>query len=324
MIKISSALLFALLVQQAVTAQTRNINGSVIDGSGNSLSYVFVEDGQHKIAAYSDSTGHFTIAVHPDSKLRVQLPGYKDTLVTPGSNGTDLQVALKQNGSGANSSAGSLSAHVSEVRNDNNQLESMTMGGVLAPAHQRGDLRGSPYLFENFVHGYIVNSSNELIHNPGYLFDYEKSSGRLLMTQDRNRINAVNWDQINTFTLFNNAGERFDFAKVPSIDQSHYVLVLASGPKYKIYKLITTKFVKADYVNNGAAPHGHDYDEYVDDADYYVLDAQTNQPVKISLRKKSLKEAFAKDADKLNKFMSETSGRIDDAYLAKLGTAMNQ
>ncbi|MBS1524140.1 MAG: carboxypeptidase regulatory-like domain-containing protein [Bacteroidetes bacterium] len=324
MIKTSSALLFALLAQQAVTAQTHNINGSVIDGSGNSVPYTFIQDSPYKYAAYSDSTGHFTIPVHPDSKLDFGAPGYRDTLISPGNSNSDLQIALKRKGSGdAGSATGAVSARVTEQKNDN-QIESFSTGGVIAPAHQRGDLRGSPYLFDSFVHGYIISSANELVNNPNYLFDYDKTTGRLLMTQNGGTINAVNWDQINSFTLFNNAGNRYDFAKAPAIDQSHYVQVLASGGKYKIYKLIKTQFVKADYVNNGAAPHGHDYDEYVDDADYYVVDAQTNQPVKISLRKKSIKEAFAKDADKLNKFMSETSGRIDDAYLAKLGAAMNQ
>ncbi len=124
--------------------------------------------------------------------------------------------------------------------------------------------------------------------------------------------------------IYNNAGERFDFEKMPAINISHYVQVLASGKKYKIYKLIKTKFVKADFVNNGVTSHGNDYDEYVDDADYYVVDLQTNQPQKLALKKKSIKENFAKEADKVNKFLSDNSGSIDDAYLNKLGAYMNQ
>ena len=124
--------------------------------------------------------------------------------------------------------------------------------------------------------------------------------------------------------MYNNKDERFVFAKVPGIDQSHYVQVLSSGSKYSVYKLIKTKFVKSDYVNNGVTSHGNDYDEYVDDADYYVFDVQANQSKKISLKKKSIKEGFAKDADKVNKYLSDNSGDINDAYLAKLGDFMNQ
>ncbi len=77
-------------------------------------------------------------------------------------------------------------------------------------------------------------------------------------------------------------------------------------------------------MNNGVTAHGNDYDEYVDDADYYVLDIKAGQPQKLSLKKKSIKEDFAKDADKVNKYLSDNSGSIDDAYLSKLGAYMNQ
>jgi hypothetical protein len=99
---------------------------------------------------------------------------------------------------------------------------------------------------------------------------------------------------------------------------------LVTGKKYKIYKLLKTRFAKADYVNNGAAPHGHDYDEYIDEPDYYVVDAQTNQAQKFAPKKKAIKEVFAKETDKVSKFLSDNSGRIDDAYLSKLGGYMNQ
>ena len=42
------------------------------------------------------------------------------------------------------------------------------------------------------------------------------------------------------------------------------------------------------------------------------------------LKKKSLKTAFPKDADKVNKYLNDNPGDIDDAYLAKLGAFMNQ
>jgi len=43
------------------------------------------------------------------------------------------------------------------------------------------------------------------------------------------------------------------------------------------------------------------------------------------LKKKALKEVFAADADKLNKFMSVAgSGDIDENYLKQLGDAMNK
>ena len=315
-----------LLVTQAVIAQTHTVNGTVLDKAGNSVPYAFVEDGGHKYAAYSDSVGHFTITVQPDSKLDFAAPGFKDTLVNVSPNIGELQVALQQSGqksgdASGNSSSGALNTGITK---NEMAILSNDMGGYLKPAHEKGDTRGSQYLFVTFVHGYLINAAGELVQKPNYLFDYDKINGNLLLTRDNKTIIEIGWDETKSFSLFASDGTRSDFEKVPSINQSHYVQVLASGNKYKIYKQISTKFVKSDYVNNGAAAHGHDYDEYVDDATYYLVDVPSNQMQKFSTRKKGLKTAFAKEADKINKYISDNSGDIDDAYLAKLGAYMNQ
>ena len=192
------------------------------------------------------------------------------------------------------------------------------------PGHEKGKTRGNRYLLDIFAHGFFVNSSDELIYNRDYLYDYDKIGGGVLLTKDGKSIMELGYDQTKSFTLYNNADEVFVFEKVPSIDISHYLQVLSSGKKYKIYKLIKTRLVKADYVNNGVTQHGNDYDEFMDDADYYVFDVQANQQKKITLKKKSLKEVFVKDADKINKYLSDNSGDINDAYLSKLGDNMNQ
>ena len=92
----------------------------------------------------------------------------------------------------------------------------------------------------------------------------------------------------------------------------------------KIYKFIKTTFRKSDYVNAGMIQHGNDFDEFIDDADYYLFDVQANQTKKFTLKRKSLKESFAKEGDKINKYLSDHSGDINDAYLSDLGDAMNK
>lgn len=314
-----------LAAVQLTKAQVNQISGMVTDAKGNPLHDVFVADEQYKTATFSDSLGNFTIAVRPDSKFHFERAGFKDTLIAAIKPG--MQVAMNPDASGdQSSSAGNSSGQgqpetltrneVARISNDN--------GGYLKPAHEKGDTRGSQYMFETFVHGYMVNASGELINKPNYLFDYDKISGNLLLTRDNKTMIIADAEETKYFSLFSNTDERVDFEKIPAIDKSHYVQVLASGQKYKICKLIKTRFARADYVNNGAAPHGHDYDEYIDEPDYYLVDVQTNQAQKFSPKKKSLKEVFAKEADKVTKFLSDNSGRIDDAYLGKLGNYMNQ
>jgi hypothetical protein len=319
--KIFFICLLLIAIAFVTYGQTNTITGMVKDEQGNPLHFVFVGDMQNKYAVFTDSLGNFSIPVPSDTKLKVSILGYKDETVVPGN--SNLQVVLKSADDGTAEAQASVSTDL-QTANSNEPLATMGDGGVIAPTHQKGELRGSMYIFKNFAHGYVITAAGELNYNSNYLLDYDKVGGVLLLTQNKRVINEVSWDQIRSFVLYSNINERVEFTKAPDIDKSHYVQVLASGKKYKIYKLIKTKFVKADYVNSGVIAHGTDFDEYVDDADYFVVDAQTNQIQKLSLKKKSIKQDFVKDADKANKFLSDNSGSIDDAYLSKLGDYMNQ
>jgi hypothetical protein len=305
---------------QITQAQISTVTGSVKNEKGNPLHFVFIVDGQYKDAAYSDSTGNFTISVHPDSKLKFELAGYKDTLIGIDKN-QDLQVVLRSLSIATSINSLNTKSTVSDKveRQWANDVELFRL-----PGHEKGKVHGNRYLFDNFAHGFIISSTDVLLHNPAYTFDYDKLSGALLLTKDKNSVEEISFDHTKSFTLYSDKDERFVFEKVPGIDNAHYVQVLASGKKYKIYKLIKTRFVKADYVNNGVIAHGTDFDEFIDDADYYVVDIQVNQPLKLSLKKKSIKDTFPKEADKVSKYLSGNSDKIDDAYLSKLGNYMNQ
>jgi hypothetical protein len=313
-------LLLALIiaVTQLAKAQVNTVAGSVKDEKGNPLHFVFVGDSQYRNATFSDSLGNFIIAVHPDSKLQFQLAGHKDA--TASAEKASLQVVLES--TGASTAPGTISTSTEGEKPMD--LSTMGSGGVTAPGHKKGNLHGNRYITDDFVHGFLINSSDVLVHGPTYMMDYDKTTGAVLLTEDGKNINQLSYDKTKTFTLFTNKDETFVFETAPAIDNAHYLQVLSSGKKYKILKLIKTRFVKSDYVNTGVTSHGNDYDEYVDDADYYVVDLSANKPQKISLKKKSIKDGFAKEADKVNKYLSDNSGSINDAYLGKLGAYMNQ
>lgn len=310
-------LFLSFVVTQMTNAQT-SVSGSVKDDKGSPLHFVFIEDAGHNLATFSDSLGNFSIPLYPDSKVKFELTGYEGASIANASN-ANWQVVLKSATSASNAGAqGSLEATgMTLQRPDNIDLN-------MLPGHQKGNIHGNRYLFDNFVHGFFINSSGDLAHAKDYKFDYDKIGGGLLLTKDNVNVMQLSWDQIKSFTLFSNKDETFTFEKAPPIDISHYVQVISSGKKYKIYKLIKTKFVRADYVNTGVTQHGNDYDEYVDDADYYVWDVQANKAQKFTLKKKSLKEGFPNEADKVNKYVSDNKGSIDEAYLSKLGDYMNQ
>ena len=326
LIYMKTTLLFSfisLLFLNLAIAKSPDFSGTITDSKGNTLHHVFVGDIQYKTATFTDSLGNFSIAVHADSKLQINVAGYRDTIVsaTPGASG--VQLTLSAGNAIANSST-TVSAQVNIEGSNSNRVVTFTDGGSIAPAHRKQDTKGSQYLFDIFVHGYLIDAAGDVIYSAAYQFDYDKITGSLLLSRDGKTIENVNWDQVQRFTLFSPTDQRYDFEKLADIDKSHYLQSLGSGNKYKIFKQISTKFIKSDYANSGMIQHGNDYDEYVDDANYYVFDVQAKQVLKLSLKKKSIKEDFSKEADKVNKFLSSNSGSIDDEYLTKLGTFLNQ
>lgn len=69
---------------------------------------------------------------------------------------------------------------------------------------------------------------------------------------------------------------------------------------------------------------GNPYDEYVDEDSYFVLNVQSAQLQKFSLKKKSIKEAFASEAEKLNKFFLESRNEaMNDVFLKSFGDYIN-
>jgi hypothetical protein len=186
------------------------------------------------------------------------------------------------------------------------------------------DTYGSRYFFNDWVHGFIIDSKDSLIKNPAFLFNYDKMGGRLVLTTDQKSLIVVNKEKVKSFTLFNQDKQAFVFERVPAIDTARYVQVLSMGAKYKIYKLIKTDYKRSDYSTDGVFQSGNKYNEYVDDGDYYLLNIENNQLQKIALKKKALETAFASDDSKLNKFMTDhSSDTIGDIYLTGLGDYMN-
>jgi hypothetical protein len=296
---------------QVATAQNNIVKGSVQGEGGKLLHYVLVGDNKYNNVAFTDSVGDFTIAAHPDSKLLFQVDGYRDTLI--------------------DASAISQNPQVSLVPMVKLPIETIGLGmptiitgdGNVAVVRRNTALEGSRYLFETFVPGYFTYSAGKKFYNKRCLFNYEKMSGFVLLTVDKRSVREVDRDQIKSFSLYDKTDQRYDFEQVPEVDKFHYLQVLASGPKYKIYKFIKTSFIASGVAHTASGDRGQDYDQYLDEAEYYVLNVQTNQLQKIALKKKALKDAFQKENDKVNKFMSENNGSLNDAFLGKLGTVVN-
>ena len=322
--------LLLIIVSHCTKAQVI-INGIVKNPQGTPLNFVFVQAQKSPTATFTDSLGNFSLATAAGAILQFEAAGYANQTIKDGQPGANLQVVLqKAEGSGvadistAATTISSKPLSTAYLANENISAASVSGGTLSGLAHQKGNVHGNRYLFDNFVHGFVLTPQDKIISGPTYLYNYDKIDGFIMLSINNGPVSQVNDDQIKTITLVSSNDQKVVFEKIPAIDNLHYVQVLSSGKKYKIIKQIKTTFNKSDYVNNGIASHGNDYDEFVDDAQYFVLDMPGGEKHKLSLKKKSLKEDFSKEADKLNKYMSaHNSDEIDDKFLMDLGEAMN-
>jgi hypothetical protein len=318
-----------------VIPETEFVTGTVKDANGNFLRYAFVQDKKNKTAVYTDSVGSFVLKTSPKSILYVNCSGFRDTAVKVGTLTSFVIVLKPVSGASAEmanatstSNTTLLQHQLSDQINANSQAHYNTIiqqGSLLPMIHVKEETQGTEYLFKNWVRGYVVNVQDSIIQNPAFLLNYDKITGSLLLTQDNKTVIEIDKDRVKSFTLFDALNQPYTFAMAPSIDQTHFLQVLADGRNYKIYKLTKTKFVESNYKSDGIASTGNNYDEYRDDFEYYVLNVKTNTVQKTSLKKKALKQAFdAADQNKVADFLQANSGDIDDNYLASLGDNMNK
>lgn len=186
---------------------------------------------------------------------------------------------------------------------------------------------GSPYLFDKWVKGSVVNSNDSVVANPGLVFNYNKMTGALLVTQDRQTYIELDRGSYKAFTLIEPSGIVHNFEWVPAVNQNMFVEAISKGGKYALYKLTKTSFKKADFHTDGLVETGDRDNQYIDEFEYYVLNPKnkTPQPVKLNLRKKAIKEVFGADAVKLEAYFSQhRDDDLNEDFIKGLVEFLNQ
>jgi len=312
--------LFAVI--SIAVSQTITLKGSVKNDKGLALPQALVLCKSTNTSFKVDSGGQFVINATLPLQLFITCAGYKDKIVAV--DGSDrLAIVLTasndkteqgtQTGSGmpANQNTGSI------IYGGGGAASIMPVFAPVEATH------GSRYLFDGWVKGALISTDGAVYNDPSYGFDYDKMEGAVLLSKDQKSAIQVDNSKIRSFTLYDKQDSPENFILLPAIDPAHYVQVISDGSKYKIYKLTLTHFVKNNYHNDGMTSIGNNYDEYVDDYSYYVV-INGGSPQKVALKRKSLKEVFKNDPDKLNRFFDTTNGDIDDSYLQALGDFMNK
>ncbi len=184
---------------------------------------------------------------------------------------------------------------------------------------------GSRFILKNWAEGMVVDTNNSIINNAMYKYNYDKVSKSLVMTLDNRQMTIVDNQQLNGFALHSDEGI-FIFIKIPMISKHAYLQQLAfSTQKYRLYKLIKTRYEKANYTSNGLIESGKDYNEYIDEFTYFLIFPGGKEFRVVELKRKLLKNIFYQEADKVKKYFSDHNDQfINESFLIGLVEFLNQ
>jgi len=185
------------------------------------------------------------------------------------------------------------------------------------------DSKGNRYLYEKWVRGSVVGTDGVVYNSSKYLFNYDKIGQKLLMLLDSNKMLTLNSGDISGFTLQDDTSQ-FHFERLKnSTDLNFYQPLYKDEKGYSFYKLLKTKFLKADYQSNGIVESGRKYDEYVDEEQYFILSAK-QELTRLDFKKKSVEKAFESDAPKLQVFFDQHKGeKINEEFVTSLVQFLN-
>jgi hypothetical protein len=315
-------ILFLLLFAAGrAVAQNIAVSGTVGNEQGQPVRYAFIYDPQTKNAVFSDSTGTFSLTAGSTSQLVVNAKGYINANASVGGQAS-LKVTLKADPNAA-TAATKTDIDQSFKTSDGYVINSAVSDWGATNSDTR-DVVGSRFLFKRWVPGYVIKANGDIVEDAKVLFNYDKIKGDLYYN-DNGKVSVNDKNFMKGFVLESPQDQPVHFEMMTGISSDLYSIVLSSGPNYKLYKLIKTKYTPADYKTDGLSSTGNKYDEYADDITYYVMNMKTSAFQPLQLRKKSIQTAFAADGAKLNTFMSaHSSDKIDEDYLKALGDAMNQ
>ena len=324
--KVQIFLIMLVFAGQTSLAQNIAVSGVVGNTDGQPLRYAFVLEKQLNNATYTDSLGRFSLMVNQQSQLTVTCNGYAGSTIAVDGH-QNLQITLKRdNSAGAADNSNANVKAVEEAfkpvqdesgRGGINQFGSITFTNIK-------ETRGSQFLFTQWVHGYLVKVNGDIIQAPTLLLNYDKMTGDLFLTENLSSVMVADKNSIQSFVLFSPQDRRYTFERMLGISADLYAQVLSAGPKYKLYKLIKTKFIPSNYKTDGITSTGSTYDEYADENSYYVINLTTTFFQPLNLNKKSIRSVFAAEGSKADDFLATHKIKEDDAWVTAFGDAMNK
>jgi hypothetical protein len=197
--------------------------------------------------------------------------------------------------------------------------------GAINSFNNAENTKGTRFLFDAWVNGdSVINTQGNYINTATFLFNYDKVTNNVLVTQDKINIMSVAPTGITSFILEDN-DKKYIFEHVKAIDPAKFFLALIkSDNKYSLYKEFKTKFKEANFRSDGVMQTGSEENEYIDESQYYVVEKGAAAKL-INFKPKVIKAALEGNKEKTDTyFRQHKDDVIDESFLIGLITYLNQ
>ncbi len=208
--------------------------------------------------------------------------------------------------------------------NDNGQSRAT---GSFVSFHQKEDTKGSRLFLKDWTVGFVIAPNDSVVRNVKAVFNYDKINHTLYFTPDKKVVLEVDRSLIKGFDLAAPDGEHL-FVKMSAISADGFVELLGGSlddRHYAFCKLTKTILKKADYHTDGMVETGNNYDEYVDNVQYYIVSPGGKEYQPVELKKKSVRSALPAAKTKVEEFLSQhKNDDVNETFLKELIDYLNK
>lgn len=222
--------------------------------------------------------------------------------------------------SACNSNLKAQYQELTNVSSDPNQKH-----GSLPIGFNKDSATGSPYFTAGWFRGIVeLNNSKQFPEHGHNLFlNYDKLHGYLVATDGVGKIWTYGNDSIKKF-IMTDGDSIFLFEKVPCISQSFFLQPLVQSEKgYSLYRRLMTRFIAADYRNEGYYTTGTNHDHYEDIYIYYIVYPGEKTFRKLYLNKKDVLKSLNSESSRLDSFFSQNNSTINEHTLVAMTNYLN-
>jgi hypothetical protein len=186
------------------------------------------------------------------------------------------------------------------------------------------EVKGKRYVFDTWTPGTVI-SVDGTVYSSKYNFNLDKINQDVYAVADGNYNNVFLLDKSKINRL--NAG-KVTFVNsaslIGSIPGHFYQLLVDDSTKYSLYKLTTTKFIKANPNDIMNARTGNVENEYVDEVKYFISVSKGDLK-KINLNENNIRKTLKANSDKIDNYFSANSLKsVDEAFLIDLIQYLNK